>query len=158
MSDIDPLDPEEQPITPLDTFTRAAAGEEFSGHLLQPWSASRKIAAQGMGLLYPFIGDDGEEALKHTGFYPGVQKDVIIFMWLRTREKASDVDRATRKPHAAWERAMAWAEINDLVDMGSEAFVAAYVIFCEKFSAVAQMSGAPDVQPDKSEGTGSPKV
>jgi hypothetical protein len=93
-----------------------------------------------MGMLYPFIGEDGLEALARTGVYPGAQRDVIIFLWLRL-QTPSAVLRAQRKPGEAWTLAEGWAEKAGLIDLVGEPFKDAYELFSQKMAAIRDSSG-----------------
>lgn len=152
------FDPEEMHrASPDDLLLAAKSGTEFSGKLLQPWSAARKIAAQCMGLLYPHIGDDGYEQLERTGIYAGAFKDVIIFIWICSQENKSDIMRAQRKPAEAWENAQKWAEREGLADMSSAKFAEAYVVFSNKMTAELSAQSRPEI-PTESEGNAGPKI
>lgn len=105
-----------------------SAGFELFGKRLKPYTAQRYVAAQGMGLLYPFVGDDGAEQIERTGLYPGIFKDAAICLWICSIDVASDqtaeqvragewnVSRAFDKPKEAKEAAFAWAERNGVFD------------------------------------------
>lgn len=131
-------------------FVAAKSGESFQESTLQPWTPARKIAAQSMGMLYPLIGDAGFEQLEQTGAYPGVMKDVVIFVWLRTLQTGESpassmarAQRAQRKPAEAWAIAEKWAEAAGLCDMTSPAFTEAYKLFSAKIAAEAALHGTP---------------
>lgn len=127
------------PTTSDEAFLQAKAGFTFKGEPLLPYSASRKVAAQSMGLLFPFV-PDAEEA-QETGVYQGMLADVIIVIWLCSLKNASEQTRdevkagewnpskALSKPQAAMEAAMEWAEKTGLADMNSETFLEAYKTF-----------------------------
>ncbi len=153
-----------------DAFATAIQGESFAGQPLKPWNPSRKIASQAMGMLYPFIGDDGFESLERTGLYPGAQRDVIIFMWLRVQHndsRGSDISestvmRAQRKPREAWALAEEWAASAGLVETSSREFEEAYQIFTQKMSGIETLQGRPPQAPAtpaaEQTGTSLPKV
>ena len=138
ISDLD-QDPEHQ-----DPFVTALQGEHFADIALSPWTPARIVAAQCMGMLYPYIGDDGYEAIERTGVYPGALRDVIIFLWLR-QQKDPAVLRAQRKPGEAWALATTWAATAGLIDLTGKAFKEAYQLFADKQGARAAATGTPDV-------------
>jgi len=155
-SDLAP-DPEDQRAS--DPFVTAMSGaEEFAGVALQPWNPERKVAAQGMGFLYPHIGEEGFDQLQRVQTYPGMQKDIIIFLWLRTRESLAVVRRALRKPLEAFEVAMRWAETSELIDMDTDAFAQGYALFCQKMEAEQAARCRPNVDASSATGGAGPNV
>jgi hypothetical protein len=142
--DITP-DPEDAPtIDPVAASIQG--GETFRGQPLNAWTPPCKIASQSMGMMYPFIGDGGFEAIERTGLYPGALNDVIIFLWLRL-QKPSDVLKAQRKPAEAHQSAVAWAETNNLLDLTGDEFKEGYELFQIKMEALYAAKKQP-VQPD----------
>lgn len=136
-------DPEHYPSA--DAFVTAIQGETFAGQPLNAWSPPCKIAAQSMGMLYPFIGDEGLEIMSRTGIYPGELRDVIIFLWLRCQAPAA-VIKAQSKPLEAWGFASAWAEGAGLLDIRSPAFEEGSRLFVQKMNAIAEATGTPSTQ------------
>jgi len=109
---VDPLAPEEDV-----TFEREKAGEELLGKELHPYSPSRKIAAQSMGMKYPFTGPTGE-----YGEYPGMVVDAFIVCWLRTLPDNTDGEdwtprKAMRSPGKAFDAAEEWATKNNFTSI-----------------------------------------
>lgn len=129
-------------------FVSAKAGFELFGESLRKYSPSRKVAAQSMGLIYPYIGDDAAAQMEATGIYPGALKDTIICLWLCTLQDASDQDKAEiragawnpsrvlHKPREALDAAMQWAADLEICDAGSERFGEAFKTFISIATAV----------------------
>ncbi len=100
----------------------AKGGDSIFGIELRPYSASRVVAAQSMGLLFPIVGVEGMDQMKRSGTYPGMLKDTIIVIWLCALKDAIDLTkdevkaqvwtptRATHSPATALEEAMRFAE------------------------------------------------
>jgi len=147
---------DEQPETLIPTTAAAAflevkAGHELFGIALQPWSASRVVAANSMGLVWP-LPPEAADQLRSNGLYAGSLRDTIILTWLRTILNASEqtkeafatqhpkassaeltaflaawnVQRATRSPREAFDAAIAWAEEQHLTDLAGAPFAEAY--------------------------------
>lgn len=143
--------PEEDAI-----FQREQAGEELFGKELQPYSPSRQIAAQSMGLKYPFTGE-----LDAGGSYPGILVDSIIVCWLRTLpDVAPDGEwtprKATRNPAQAFDAAEEWGiakGITHVLHPAREVFVRTInAIGAAEFALDTDDTGAPKV--DVEEGNG----
>jgi len=129
-------------------FVGSKAGFELFGTPLKPYSPSRKVAAQSMGMLYPYIGEDAAAQFASTGVYPGALKDCIILLWLCSIEDAKDQtkdnirsgawnpSRALHKPHEALETAMAWAGELEICNIGGTRFGEAFKVFIEIATAV----------------------
>lgn len=172
-------DPEltnEQPSEAEVAFQEAKAGFEVFGEGLHAYSPSRRVAAQTMGLLYPYVGETGSDQFDKTGTYPGMLKDVIILLWLcilpdpseltvaQVKEKAWTPSRALQKPSDAMEVAMTWAEEKGVCDMASPPYKEASEVFMaivagvsasEFRLAIAEMESAPGDPPTE---TASPNV
>lgn len=110
-------------------YLAAKAGRELFGELVRPWTPSRAVAAQTMGMIFPMIGEAGQESFKLRQTYAGILQDVVIVCWLCTLpdEAAKNgsgwtPSRALRNPSVAFEMAVAWAGDNKMTDMGSDAF------------------------------------
>jgi hypothetical protein len=61
---------------------------------LQPWTPERIIKAQEIGMLYPALGKMDWEQYNKTKVYPGMAKDIMIFLFLSTLQP-SEVETAT---------------------------------------------------------------
>lgn len=129
------------------TFEREKMGEELFGKELHPYSPSRKIAAQAMGMKYPFTGVTDD-----FGSYPGMLVDAIIACWLRTLPDATEGEgwtprKATRKPAQAFDAAEEWAVTNGITSITHKA-IAVFVstmnaIGAADFSLDTDDNGAP---------------
>jgi hypothetical protein len=122
-----------------------SGGHLFMSERLQPYTPSRIVAAQAMGLLYPKIGNDGLAQLKKTGLYPGELKDIIIVLWLcrlKTKEQVAD---ARLDPIAAYEDAEKWAGKIGLCDMTSDAFGYGLLVFQNIMNEIGESKTTPVV-------------
>jgi hypothetical protein len=99
------------------------------GEKLAPYTPSRIVAAQAMGLLYPQIGKEGMAQLKKTGIYPGELRDLIIVLWLCRLQKAAEVQDALIDPDVSYALAEKWAGKAGLCDMTSKPFLEALAVF-----------------------------
>lgn len=125
----------------------ARAGYDLFGQDLQPYSPSRKVAAQAMGMIYPFVPDSGQEQLLATGTYPGMLKDAVIVLWLCTlpdqqpeKQVGAPVwtpSRALRKPENAFDVALAWGEEQGMLNATDPKFLEAAKVFMAIVSGVA---------------------
>ena len=97
---------------------------------LKPWTPSRVIAAQNMGMLYPRIGKEGWDQFQRTKMYPGALKDTIIVLWLCALND-DEVDDADRAPQEAYKTAQKWSAGLGIHKINSDAFWAAYGKFTE---------------------------
>lgn len=135
--------------SPEHAFVAAKVGFEVHGIPLNAYSASRKVAAQSLGLLYPYIGDAGADAIEKTGVYPGALMDTIIVLWLCSLPNPQDLSveefrsgawtptRAMAKQEASKEVMMEWAEKLGILDVQCEKFLAAYQVFIAILSGVS---------------------
>ncbi len=116
-------------------------GHILFGEELRPYSPSRKIAAQSMGMVFPFLSEAAADQHARTGSYAGQLKDVIIVLWLCTLKDPSDLtkkevkaqvwtpSRAGNKPELAMEVAMAWAVENGIIDTDKQPYRDAKLIW-----------------------------
>jgi hypothetical protein len=104
--------------SPVEKAFLESAGNKFLGETLQPYTPSRVVAAQAMGLKYPNIGKEGVAQLKKTGLYPGELRDVIIVIFLCRLVEKADVLDAQLDPVAAYEAAEKWAGESGVTSMG----------------------------------------
>lgn len=124
-----------------DAFTKSDK-HVLNGIKLFPWTPSRIIAAQAMGLLYPEIGKDGWDQYRRTKVYPGAVKDVIICLWLcaQTNDRVDEADAA---PVEAYSEARRWAAGLGIHKPGSDQFWQAYVKFSEIIKEVDDSATVP---------------
>lgn len=152
-------------------FDQAQAGFELFGVTLAPYSPSRKVAAQGMGMLYPFVGEGGAEQLDKTGVYAGAIRDTMILCWLCTLIDADKIpkdtpprdaakiwtpSRAMNCPADAMEAALAWGVDHNLMDVNSEEFGQAYQVFMATVNGISASEFALRLAKEKQE-AGEPK-
>lgn len=130
-------------------FLDARTGFELFGQPLKPYTPSRKVAAQSMGMLYPFVGEEGQEQMARTGVYPGQLKDVIILLWLCSLQDpleltADDIragkwtpTRANQAPAKAYKAAEDWAASKQITDTLTPTSREAFQVFMAIVSGVA---------------------
>jgi hypothetical protein len=138
-------DEQEEPIQEQGAeaaFEAAKQGFELFGKPLKPYSPSRKVAAQSMGLMYPYIGEERAAIFEDTGMYPGMLTDAIILLWLctlpdqRTPSDKWTPDAAAKKPGAAKIAATFWATAAGMVETMSKEFQEAQQVFMAIVSGV----------------------
>lgn len=120
---------------------------ESGAHLLgseklQPYTPSRIVAAQAMGLKYPNIGKEGVAQLKKTGLYPGELRDVIIVLYLCRLTEDADVLDAQLDPVAAYAEAEKWAGEKRLTAMGQN-FRDAVLLFEKILNEIDESTTVP---------------
>jgi hypothetical protein len=120
-----------------------SGGHLFMTERLQPYTPSRIVAAQAMGLLYPKIGTDGFAQLKKTGIYPGELKDIIIVLWLCRLKTKDEVTLARMDPIAAYEDAEKWAGKIGLCDMASDVFAYGLLVFQNIMNEIGESKTTP---------------
>jgi hypothetical protein len=151
LEDYDPENPEGAPVAPMvDAFTAAADIPTLFGAPLKPYTRRRYAAAQSMGLLWPYIGEEGLRQYELIRQYPGMIKDAAIVCWVCTIPHATEataedvrrgtftVERAALNPLAAFERCFSWAEENGLLDPEDPRYAAAHVAFGKIVAPVEQ--------------------
>ena len=125
-------------ITPEEkAFIEAKRGFELFGTPLAPYTASRKVAAQTMGMQWPFIGEAALAQLQTTNMYPGALRDAAIVLWLCTLPDASTAlargvwtpSRALSKPDEARDAALEWADKEGVTDSSGAKFGEAFQVF-----------------------------
>ena len=117
--------------------------DQLEGLELHPYSPDRAWAAQAMGLKYGFVDEAGVDEVKRTGVYPGALRDVGIVLWLRSLTSETEIDKAARSPVAAAVSAAKWAQGIGIADTRSDKFFAAYNIFMDTMTAVAEAQTTP---------------
>ena len=125
-------------ITPEEkSFIEGKRGFELFGEPLAPYSASRKVAAQAMGMQWPFIGEAALAQLQATNMYPGALRDAAILLWLCTLPDASTAlargvwtpSRALSKPDEARDAALEWADAAGITDTSGPKFSEAFQLY-----------------------------
>jgi hypothetical protein len=133
----------------------ASGGHLLFGKKLEPYTPSRVVAAQAMGLLYPNIGQGGLSQMKKTGLYPGELKDMLIVLWLCGLRTDAAVDAARLDPETAYFAAEKWgakAGIVGLCDHANEKFMEALVIFQMIMNEIGDSKTVPATSPRSSSG------
>lgn len=152
-------------------FTQAMAGFPLFGQILAPYGPSRKVAAQGMGMMYPYIGEAGQEQFNRTGLYAGAMKDTMILCWLCVLPDADKLpgnlpqedmakiwtpSRAIARPFEALDQAMAWGVEKGLIDVESKAFDEAYGVFMAIVGGISATEFAVKIAEQKAATSGLP--
>jgi hypothetical protein len=138
MIDEIPVEPTPEAAAYLDE----KAGASLFEKVLEPWSPSRVVAANAMGLVWP-MPPEAADQLRTNGIFAGALSLTIIVCWLRSIPNASEQDkeatmrrewnvqRANQAPRAAFEAATAWGaerKITDLTDDDAAPFLQAYKV------------------------------
>lgn len=163
----DTIDPEDlHPESQAHEVAFMDAKSVFSlfGEDLRPFSPSRKVAAQKMGMMYPYVGDGGGAQFEKTGSYPGMLMDVIILCWLCSLADPDELDKEERKAgvwtpvralsrsEAALEAALAWGTEKELIDLNGAPYREAMQVFMAIVTGVAAsefklvMTGGDDAE------------
>lgn len=134
-------------------YLTAKAGRELFGGVARPWTPSRAVAAQTMGMIFPMIGEEGQASLNTKNTYPGILQDVVIVCWLCTLpddvSRQSDgwtPSRALRSPTKAFDAAMVWGEKVGVIDMRNAKYVEGVKFFISIFSDEAASNFKVDVE------------
>lgn len=120
---------------------------------LQPYTPSRIIAAQAMGLHYGMLSDDEVQQYLATGLYPQAAHDVTIVLWLCSLEDDGEVARAAKWPEAAFKKASDWGATHGTINRSDGRFSAAFKLFFRIMSEIAASQTIP-----KTSGPLSPKA
>lgn len=124
---------------------------QFNGFDLQPWTLSRKVAAQAMGMFIGNVDEAGRSRFATDKVYPGALRDVIVMLWLCTLKTESEVDAAARGPTLAIQKAYVWAAQHGLDGIDKESFWKAYAIFWDIRREVAQSEVIPEKKTDSAQ-------
>lgn len=96
-----------------DIFVAGLIPGDFKGSALGPFNFLRSKAVNAMGFKFVCLSSDEIESLFQTGFYKGVDTDVILYVWSRLQAE-STIYKAIRLPDVAFANAMKWAEKEEL--------------------------------------------
>lgn len=133
---------------------------------LKPYSPSRVIAAQKIGVRFPLIGEEQWNGFADTGTYPGIIEDCILLLWICSlpdtamRADQWTPSRAAAKPLAAKVAAIGWGAKLQIHDMMGEHYQEAVQVFLAIVQGVEaskfklRVPGQEETQQDD----GSPKV
>lgn len=147
------------------SFAESLSPQLF-GKDVSPYTPSRVVAGQTMGLRYPHIGEDGARELQESGIYSGGLKDAIIFGWLSTLPDKSGKmsswtpSRAISQPESAVAAAIEWAAENKVTNLQSKAFEELWGLFMQVMGEVMRSEFDIDTPEEKEgeEGENSPLV
>lgn len=138
-----------KPTRKPDSFTDSDKNV-LLGTKLFPWTPTRMIAGQSMGMIYPDIGKDGFDQYKRTGLYPGAVKDCIICLWLCSQTE-EQVDEADAAPVDAYRRARVWAAGLKIHTTNCPEFWQAGKVFAKIIGEVDKATTIPKVEPSDDE-------
>ena len=120
----------------------------LDGIKLRPWTPSRVIAANCMGMTYPRLGKAGWDQYERTQNYPGAVKDTIIALWLCAVDE-DQVAEADLAPRDAYRQAQEWATRRGIHNLKSDAFWQAFSKFIEIVSEVEASATTPEDDGDE---------
>lgn len=121
------------------------AGPRTVGELtLQPYSPSRRVASQAMGLHFAYVDDAGKERFERTSLYPGQLRDVAIVTWLCAKATEDEVDGAGIEPATATKKAIEWASQQGLLDIKNDIFWKANSAFWDIMDEIANARFKPE--------------
>jgi hypothetical protein len=139
--------------TPADKAFTDSANKFLGATELHPYSASRAVAAQALGLIYPNVGTESLEQFHKTGMYPGAVQDVLIVLWLCSIPD-KEVIAAMRKPDESLAKAIEWGATLKITLAGEE-WWQAYQQFMNIMTEISESDGAPKL-PEHDEDDGGP--
>lgn len=122
-----------------DIFLEGTDGYFWKGKRLEPLSFNRRRAAYAMGLRFGSLTVDEATELEKTGFYRGIDTDVLIVLFL-CKAPNSEVFRAIRLPEQALEKALTFGERENL-EPGSKEFNAAATFMQKTFVDLLKTQG-----------------
>ena len=134
--------------TPADTAFTNASNHVFGDMELNPYSASRVVAAQALGLKYPNVSE--LEQFHKTGVYAGALQDTLIVLWL-CAVPDKEVMRALREPDESLSKAIEWGAQLKITDTSSEQWWKAYQKFIDIVSEVTDSTGNPKLPDEESD-------
>ena len=114
-------------IKPAEAAFVESANHVLDDVKLQPYTPSRIVAAQAMGLKYPHV-PAGFEQYAQTGSYPGLLRDIIVVLGVCMIPDA-EVEKAQLDPDEAYTKAQRWADGKGILNTGSKEFFAAKNMF-----------------------------
>jgi hypothetical protein len=100
------------------------------------WTATHKVAAQNIGMLYPYLGEARLAQWQATNSYAGIMLDVAIFMWLKNDTKEDRRTLAIADPAKAAQQAVKSLCDAGLGDIQSDGFRAAVADFMQTMTQV----------------------
>lgn len=103
---------------------------------LQPWTPDRIIKANELGFSWPNIGKEGFTHFRKTNLYPGVLRDVLIFVALASTNP-ENIESVT------WEEAKAAGVKRRIHTTDSKLFWAAYMKMLEVHDEIANSLAVP---------------
>jgi len=106
--------------------------------LLKPYSDSRDVAAQTMGLIYGYVDEGGKARFDRTKMYLGVKNDVAIVMWLCLEATEEEINAACAEGPPYRAKAIVWAGKKGLLDEEDELFWKAYKLMIEIINEVKE--------------------
>lgn len=122
-----------------DIFVRGLTGGTFRGKPLAPLCFMRRRAANALGVRFGSLSADEVSALQNTGFYQGIDTDVVLVLFLLSISKV-EVIKALRLPEQYFEKALKWGEANNL-EPGTAEFESGAAYMFDEFVSLAKARG-----------------
>ena len=126
-----------------------AHGETIDGLELQPFSGKHSIIAREIGFRYPYVGEDAYGQWNQTNVYPGAERDVSIFFWIRSLGMNGEIfDVATMKRKLHWvhcnhvdalDEAFTFGEAHGFHNPRDARFLPAYLMMIRQIDAATEM-------------------
>lgn len=132
---------DEYEFTELPAIAKAQAGFYLGEERLRDYSPERYVIAQTMGMIWPYLGEEGITQMQGTGVYPGLPRDMSILLWvLRLKDPAEqtpeeiksrewNTSRAMNNPKGATVAAIGWASTMGYLMPQTEGFETASKLF-----------------------------
>ena len=120
-------------------LVEALEGKEWKGRKLYPFSFMRRRAAALIGLRLSSLTDEEREEMEEKQYYNGLDTDIPVVLYVCSL-KPEEVGRIRHNPERAFEKAMEFAEKENL-EPGTKEFTAAAEFFVAEFTALAKAKG-----------------
>ena len=140
---VEEIETEKKPARKPDSNFVKAGKRTVGEYELAPFSPSREVAAQTMGLHYAYVDDAGKERYVRTSLYPGAIRDVAIVMWLCCKATEDEIDGAGIEPKSAVKKAIDWAHSEGILNVKNDFFWKAYTAFWQMMDEIAKAGFEP---------------
>jgi hypothetical protein len=133
-----PVAPE--PISTPESDYQESEAKVWNGRVLRPWSWDVKLGANLLEMRYGAFTLSDVEQLQTTGNYPGILRDVMIFLYLSScpdKELSQLISSPARYKAEATRKMMDFAK-KEKLEPGSESFYEASLLLFEAFARDAK--------------------